>query len=222
MNEKVITFQNKFAQIAGECQRFSYMTRAKEIQAEAKNTLSYLYDEAHNLKLKLIEEKDEDAANAILSFEQIIAALRDELDMWISLKDDDPGTAWNFLVSAGVSAHTALKVHPVGYHLTDYIKHLYVLEHTLFPPQVFFSVGIIVEEAKCSICGQEYGECDHIKGRAYMGEECVRNIKRARMVESSVVERPANKRCRIIAISDEGVMRDFLTWRVVVEDGEET
>ena len=28
---------------------------------------------------------------------------------------------------------------------------------TLFPPQRFFSVGIIVEDAECSICGQEYG-----------------------------------------------------------------
>jgi hypothetical protein len=216
MNEKVNIFQTHFAETAEECQRFCYMSRAKELQVEACGKLRELEDEVHTLKAELISLEDEDAANAMLSFEKIIHALMDELNMWVALKDDDPGTAWNYLVDAEVKAHSAFKVHPVGEHLTGYLQHLHILEHVLFPPQMFFSVGVIVEEAVCSICGEEYGECDHEKGKAYMGQECVRNIKHVRMIEGSIVEKPANKRCRIISITDEcGLRRDLLTWRVI-------
>jgi hypothetical protein len=220
MNEKVITFQKRFAEIASDCQRLCFMSRAKELQAEARDKLNELYDEAHALKLDLVSQEDEDAANAMLSFEEIITALCDELNMWIALKEDEPDTAWNYLVGAQVSARTALQVHSVGEHLIGYIQHLEILEHVLFPPQKFFSVGMIVKKAECSICGEEYGECDHIKGRAYMGEQCVRNITEAELLESSIVDKPANKRCRIISFSDGGVMRDFLTWRVIPRDSE--
>jgi hypothetical protein len=216
MNEKVVAFQSHFAEVAEECQKFCYMSRARELQIEAAEKFRKLEDEAQNLKAELISLEDEDAANAMLSFEKIIHALMDELNMWVALKDDDPGTAWNYLVDAEVNAHSAFKVHPVGEHLTGYLQHLYILEHTLFPPQMFFSVGVIVEEAVCSICGEEYGECDHEKGKAYMGQECVREIKQARMIEGSIVEKPANKRCRIYSFTDEnGITRDILTWRVI-------
>ena len=78
---------------------------------------------------------------------------------------------------------------------------------------------MIVKDAECSICGKEYGECDHIKGRAYMGEQCYRIIKEADLLEASTVEKPANKLCRIISYTgNDGVKRDVLTWRVIAEE----
>ncbi len=219
MNDRVVDFQRKFAEIATDCQKFCFMTRAKELQEEACNRLDELYNEAHALKLDLIYQKDEDAANAMLSFENTMTALRDELKMWIALKEDDPGSAWDYLVNAQRDARTALQVHTVGEHLIGYIQHLDILEHVLFPSQMFMSVGIIVTEAICSICGEEYGECDHIKGKAYMGEQCVRIINEvAQLEEVSIVDNPANKHCRIVSFSDGGVTRDFLTWRVIKKD----
>ena len=221
MNDRVVAFQRKFAEIATDCQKFCFMTRAKELQEEACNRLDELYNEAHALKLDLIYQKDEDAANVMLSFENTITALRDELKMWIALKEDDPGSAWDYLVNAQREARTALQVHTVGEHLIGYIQHLDILEHALFPSQMFMSVGIIVTEAICSICGEEYGECDHIKGKAYMGEQCVRIINEAAQVEEvSIVDNPANKHCRVISFSDGGVTRDLLTWRVITRDSE--
>jgi hypothetical protein len=219
MNDKVVSFQKRFSEIAVDCQKFCFMTKAKELQEEARDMLTKLYDEAHSLKLDIISQEDEDAANAMLSFEEIITALRDELNMWIALKEDNPGSAWDYLVNAQRNARNALQVHSVGDHLTGYIQHLDILEHVLFPPQKFMSVGIIVLEAECSICGEEYGECDHIKGKPYMGEQCVRIINHVAQLEDvSIVDNPANKHCRIISFSDGDVMRDLLTWRVVKRD----
>src|SRR5712691_11090046 len=100
MNGKVAAFQKRFAEAASDGQRFCFMSRAKELQVEARDKLNELYEEAHALKLDLISQKDEDAANAALSFEEIITALCNELNMWIALKEDDPGSAWDYLVNA--------------------------------------------------------------------------------------------------------------------------
>ena len=76
---------------------------------------------------------------------------------------------------------------------------------------------MIIAKSKCSICGHDYGECDHIVGKAYMGEMCVRIIEEVKeLKEISLVTEPANKRARIISITDEdGISRDIMTWRPV-------
>jgi len=218
MNQKVIEFHAELRKAAAEGQRHCYITRAKEFQIEAIEKLEEALKQAGALKAEFISDEDEDSANAMLSFEKILSAIVTELNMWVALKNDDPGAAWDFLANAEVSARSSLSVHPIGEQLNceGYLRHLEILEHTLFPPLMFFSVGVIVDEAVCSICGQEYGECDHIKGRAYMGQECVRIIKHARMLEASVVDKPANKHARVTGMTDtEGVFRDILTWRAI-------
>lgn len=87
---------------------------------------------------------------------------------------------------------------------------MHMLEELLYPQPLFFSIGVIVEASECSICGAEYGSCDHLAGEAYMGEVCVRMITKLREVrEFSVVEEPANKHCRAYTFS-KGVTRDLV------------
>lgn len=220
MNEKVHKFEIEFSETANDLQKFCFMTRAKELQAEACATLETLKEKASRIKQEVISCRDEDAANAMLSFEETITALLCELRMWIALKNDDADSAWNFLVSAQYAARTAMQAHSVANHLNGYVNHLYVLEQVLFPPLAFFSPGLIIEQSKCSICGQEYGECEHIVGRAYMGEICTRIIEKIKEIkEFSIVSEPANKRARITRITDEdGILRDVMTWRAVPEE----
>jgi hypothetical protein len=78
---------------------------------------------------------------------------------------------------------------------------------------LFMSSGMIIEESHCSICGQEYGDCTHLTGKAYMGEICQRIIKKCTPLEVSIVDHPADKRCYAEKISHKGKMRDVLTWR---------
>ena len=221
MNEKQIiaqevkAFQEEFRETTNECQKFCYMSRAKEYQVQAREKLKALETKAIKLKQKAITTKFEDAANALLCFEKMTSAIINELDMWIALKDDEPGAAWDFLVNAQMAIISAMQAHSIASNLDSYAEHLSLLEHLLFPAQMFFSPGLIIREARCSICGQEYGECDHAVGKPYMGEICSRLIIHADMEEGSIVDKPANKHARIISFTDQGVHRDFLTWRVI-------
>ena len=137
--------------------------------------------------------------------------------MWLALKDDDPALAWNYLVDAQTAVESAMQAHALANDMENYVERLAILEKVLFPPQLFFSPGMIIREARCSICNEEYGECDHVQGRPYMGQMCVRKIIEADIEEVSLVENPANKKARGIFFTNpkEGVRRDFLTWRVV-------
>jgi hypothetical protein len=105
--------------------------------------------------------------------------------------------------------------HAVASHLEEYIKRLYDLERLLFPQPVFLSSGFVVRESECSICGAEYGECNHIKGLPYMGKLCARIVKEADLQEVSVVSDPADKRCRVLHYTDDGVTRNVFTQRVI-------
>jgi hypothetical protein len=220
VNDEVRTFQIEFSETANELQKFCFLTRAKELQLDACDKLEILKAKASQIKKEAINSRYEDSANAMLSFEEMIVALISELKMWIALKDDNADAAWNHLVSAQYAARTAMQVHSVANHLDGYVNHLHVLEHVLFPPQGFLSPGMIIERSTCSICGRDYEECDHIVGEAYMGEVCVRIIEEVKeLTEVSLVTEAANKRARIIRISDEeGILRDVMTWQPVSDN----
>jgi hypothetical protein len=215
--EEINIFQAEFSETINDCQKFCYMSRAKEFQTEARDKLKILLAKAHKLKVNAIAVGHEDAANVMLSFEEMIKALMNELSMWIAFKDDDPAAAWGFLVTAQSATITAMQAHEIANNMDSYVEHLSVLEHILFPKQLFSSPGMIIREAKCSICGQEYGECDHVVGRPYMGEICSRIITQVDLEEVSFVEKPANKHARILSFTDEGGKRDFLTWRIILD-----
>ena len=77
---------------------------------------------------------------------------------------------------------------------------------------------MIVESPKCSICNQEYGICDHLSGKPYMGKLCCMMITKIKeMTELSLVDNPGDKRCRITSSLEKEGWRDLLTWRIVPE-----
>ena len=215
MNEKMKLFQEEFDALITESKRFCFLCRAKEFQLEKYEALKALKDKAATLKSEMIEGSDEDSANKMLCFEDIIDTFMNELRMWIALKDNCPGPAWDFLVDAQGAIRHALQAHSTANLLEDHAEHLHNLEKLLFPPMLFFSPGLIIKNSECSICGKEYGECNHIKLRAYMGKHCCRIIKDCYAVEVSIVDEPANKHCRIINLTENGIERDVLTWRPI-------
>lgn len=217
LNKKVQGFIDQFNEVTSDCQKYCFMTRAKEFQEEAIQRLEMLKAKASSLKQERIDSGDENSANLMLSLEEMIDALCYELRMWIALKEDNPNSAWDYLISAQGATRTAIQSHSAVIQLEGYVHRLYLLEKTLFPPQTFLSPGILIEESKCSICGKEYGECDHLRGQAYMGKTCARHVTKARIREASVVENPANRRARVYRFTDGGITRDIMTWRIIEE-----
>jgi hypothetical protein len=172
LSQEIASFQKEFNEIIIGCQKFCYITRAREFQTQARDRLIPLKTKAEQLKERAIADKCEDIANAMLSFEEMTKAIVNELSMWIAIKDEDYAQAWDFLVNAQISAIDAIRAHPIADHLEGYVAHLSTLEKHIFPHHGFFSIGAIVQKSECSICGQEYGICDHLKGKPYMGKIC--------------------------------------------------
>jgi hypothetical protein len=217
LNKKVQAFIDEFNEVTSDCQKFCFMTRGKEFQEQAIQKLDGLKEKASSIKEQNIASGDENSANLMLSLEERIRALCYELRMWIALKEDDPNSAWDYLISAQGATRTAIKSHSAVSSLEGYVYRLHLLEKTLFPPQTFLSPGILIEESTCSICGEEYGECDHLRGQAYMGEMCARHVTKARIREASVVEDPANRHARVYRFAEGGITRDIMTWRIIEE-----
>ena len=218
MNNPIESFKDHFNDVVEELQRFAVFVRAKEFQEQSIAKLEKLLAECSEFKAKAIFEQSEDEANAYLAFEFMAHALIEEFRFYLALKADDPDSAWDHIVNAESSSAAAMKSHAVASHLEEYIQRLYSLERLLFPKPVFFSSGFIVRESECSICGAEYGECSHVKGRSYMGKLCARIVKKAELQEFSLVYDPADKHCRVLYYTDDGVKRNVLTQRVVKEE----
>lgn len=219
MNDKIQEFEKEFSQTIQNAVRHCNVARGKEFQEEAVMRLSSLKQKAEQLKDSLIKAEDENLANLMLSYEMKVEAILCELKMWISLKEDDPNRAWEHLISAQYATRTSMQAHDSAASLQNYAERLDALEKVLFPPQMYFSSGMIVGRSDCSICGAEYGTCGHIKGKPYMGKICYRiprDLKK--LTEISIVKSPADKRCRVLSISDGGVMREMMTWRVKKEE----
>ena len=61
------------------------------------------------------------------------------------------------------------------------------------------SVGCAVEKAVCSVCGEELGQCRHVKGRTYNGKLCYAELTGAKdAYEWSFVAVPAQPRAGVI------------------------
>ena len=140
---------------------------------------------------------DEDAANRLLAAELAVVGASAEMQMWQHLEAKDFEGAWGRLVEAEDALHASGNVHSgSAVYQVDAERRL-LFEATLFPPQMFMSTGMIVEKASCSICGEQYDDCGHVKGHAYNGELCTRTIEQAKMLEVSIVEHPSDRRCRV-------------------------
>jgi hypothetical protein len=215
MIECVNEFSKELVTVTENAERCCFATRAKELQIEAIEQLQTLMTKGKELKVRIISERAEDLANRMFSYEQVLQALSNELQMWVALKEDRSDEAWDALVEAEVSARIAMRAHEASKHLWGYLKRLKVIEALLFPPITFTSVGVLVKHSTCSICKEEYGDCDHLKGKVYMGELCAEVIHDARLLEVSIVPEPANRHCRILTYTDGGITRDTLTLRAI-------
>ena len=76
----------------------------------------------------------------------------------------------------------------------------------LYPYNIFFSIGAVVDYYECSICGKDIDSdtCPHFKGELYGGVMAVaiaRNIRELNHV--SMVKHPADKRC-MVKYDDDG------------------
>lgn len=191
-----------------------FITRDSDLQRNAIKDLEGLSATVGAWKRSAIAKKHEENSNLCLGMQCSIAYLTAELKMWLLLKEEKPEEAWNQLVDAQEAAADAMRAHRGFAHLDEFATRMAFYEKTLFPPQMFFSAGLIVEREICTICGQTYGDCEHLVGLPYMGEFCRRRLLCAEPNHIALVRKPANKRCRVVQFSDRRGTRNKMTWRL--------
>ena len=79
----------------------------------------------------------------------------------------------------------------------DFFKHqLYELE-SIYPYNIFASIGAVFKSVKCTICGREISDrrCSHIVGQLYNGKIAQRNLGDIVLNHVSLVSDPYDKRC---------------------------
>jgi hypothetical protein len=210
------SFQDKFDNVVHKAQKFAVFVRGIEFQKEQIELLERFGKEIEINKEKAIQKKEELVANTLLSLEKMNRALLHELLMLVYLKEDKTNEAWDALVTAQMATKVAIKAHPNGaIHLNGYLQKLHLMEQILFPNQIFFSTGLIAKNSECSICKKEYGTCEHLIGKPYMGKLCVEIVKDVDLKEVSIVSEPADKKCRAYTYKEEGVSKDLMTQRII-------
>jgi hypothetical protein len=214
MNNNLSPFVSSFNIKVKEAEVFLSIARDSTLQQEAIENLMVFSESIASEMATAIENENEDYANLLLGCTCVTSALVAELRMWLLLKEGKPDTAWDELVTAQMASIDAVRAHPGFAHLAEHNRKLEAIEHLVFPPQVFISSGMIVGEQECSICGSEYGDCDHLVGKPYMGRFCYIIAKDLSLDHVAIVEHPADKRCRVQHFDVEGGSRNRMTWKV--------
>lgn len=192
--------------------RHAHFSCAIEFQREYIEKLGSLHDRLQKLRYYYIGQSDEPYANAAFRAQMLVSGTKNFLEMWVRLKEVEHVKAWESLVDAQNDFEIAQRIQfdPVTNNI---LMHLLAVESTVFPPQTFFSSAYTYPEAFCSICDQPYGDCDHVRGRIYMGQICRRKIPKSSLTETSIVFRPEDKRCRIAEYAEDGKVYCTLTRR---------
>ena len=194
--------------------KYLFITRDKLVLDEQIKILKNMLHDIKETKNEFINKQDENNSNKWLSIEDIGLSILNGLIMFIELKKDNPESAWNLLISAQNYAHWS----NVAYKLSETTiqrncsYHFYNIENILFPPQAFLSPGMVVSGSLCNICQKQTSECEHISGEVYMGKICniaYTNIER--MNEISIVDVPADKRCRLLRYQENSMWINKMT-----------
>src|SRR5713101_3941556 len=159
-----------------ESYRYCYASCGHELQTEHQHRVHDFLQRLEKYRQEAIAAQDEEAANAAFVALCIVEALLNHLQLWLLLKAGRMEEAWGQLVEAQDSVQITL-----GFVQSELLQHWYMellaLEKLLFPPQTFVSSSHTFGYAECTICGNVYGECEHVAGRLYMGKMCGKRVK---------------------------------------------
>jgi hypothetical protein len=204
----------EFNEMAAIAQGKAFITVGVEIQKEEIEVLKSYRSELKELKGEFVKRNLESEANLVYCVNSSLLAVQYEIEMLVNIKEDKMSDAWGSLVNAQLAYGSVIGNYPFEFQASEgYIDRLVSYEKLLFPKLYFQSVGGIIRRSHCSICGNSFSKCNHVKGKLYMGELCCLIITQMDLEEISFVENPANKHCRVLTIEYDGRKIDVLTLR---------
>lgn len=149
---EVIELLDEFNQVAKRSQNIAIFTRDIQLQKAEIQTLSNFIDKSSSLKTTNKQKYSEDELNLILFLIFSADAVKSELSMMVSLKENKMDLAWGSLVHAQIQISVAASNHPFNKnHLDGYISRLDGYEKLFFPKMMFASAGYLIKKTKCTI-----------------------------------------------------------------------
>ncbi|MEJ2650015.1 MAG: hypothetical protein P8016_16595, partial [Sedimentisphaerales bacterium] len=174
---------------------------------EGRQDLERLENEIKELNEEL-GSVSERVLNELFVFRSYIQFLILYANIWEKLAEQKYGNSWNSLQDA-ISQYRIIKKfsceNDESRFLPFFENQLISLEK-LYPYNVFFSIGAVVDYYECSICGLDIDsdECPHFKGELYGGIMAVAIAKNIRQLDHvSMVKHPADRRC-VVKYEDDG------------------
>jgi hypothetical protein len=215
MSEERLPLLDGLNEAIVEIEVCNFITRDSELQRAACEQVAALLRRLADLKKEAVEDADENLANTLLGYECAVGFIGASISMWLLLKEGKPDDAWSRLVEAQMLVADAVRAHPGFKNIEIHGRRLRAVEELVFPPQNFMSLGMIVRKRLCSVCGEEYGECDHLVGRPYMGRFCRTIVTEIEQMDHvALVFEPANKNARVVEFTVPGGRRNKMTWKV--------
>ena len=147
------------------------------------------------------DDSSDDVFNEGYILKQFIKLLQDYVSFWKILVSNKFSESWSALQDVQDRLRTIYRFtsEPRPLLLSHVERQCGELEK-LYPYRVFMSVGMVKEEAECSICGKliDSFDCKHIAGELYRGRQAYGIVKHIKKIEEiSLVTNPADKRCTI-------------------------
>jgi len=154
-----------------------------------------------NLKIqkqRAMINKDELLANELWCLIAVYKIQEKYLSMFQQLKNGQYEDAWKLLwqieISIGnLQMNFGDEINNYNIMLINFIIKNY---EKVFPEYVYLSRESIVKKEYCSICGKQIllrGGCNHIPGKLYMGELCIRVVKNIKFLGVAIVQNPLDK-----------------------------
>ncbi|WP_276252986.1 hypothetical protein [Halomontanus rarus] len=222
LHPSVVYLIHKAEELYGNVSAVANLSKDSQLKETCREQIDDFIQASAERK-KQVQESDASTrpANQILALEFIAKCWKAEIKMWIKLKEEDWAGAWEELVSAQNFARWSIQANKIGrkFNMGLYEKRLLFIEKTIFPDQWFSSPGFKIGKSICSICDEDYQECDHIKGFAYNGELCTTLITDVTEADHvALVDNPASKRARIFNIAGRDTMTGLPNDQIDLEE----
>jgi hypothetical protein len=212
-----ISIKPSVIQELNETRILGFLSCGWELQVQRANRLVDLIEDTNKHRCEAITKMDEAVANQYYLEQEILYACHRFLSMWIFAKKSDMDNAWEAMVDTQATVDGVCRIQ-ASTEIIIFDDHLRVCEQVLFRPQTFISSSIRFSRCECSICKGEYGECDHVAGRLYMGEICIPLRRGDVSIEHfSIVKAPKDKCCRVLRFEQGTEFFDSLTMRSISE-----
>lgn len=174
--------------------------------SEIKKYLQTFHVELREEILQDLKEQKQEAilnekellANELWCLIEIYNIQKNYLIMFQLLKSGKYEQAWHLLDRIDISMGNLRENFSEGmnqYNLT-FINRIIKYYEKVFPDFVYTSREGIIKSEKCSICGKKAslrGGCNHIPGKLYMGELCLREVTDYEIIGVAIVKHPLDK-----------------------------